>query len=636
MERVEELVARLQRLEMIHTVSRELNASLDAEALLPRVLSITLQTVGAEAGSLWLIKGDKIVCDQAVGGAGEGVIGLELPRGAGIVGSVAEKRKPEVIFDAVNDPRHIHQVDEATGFSTRSMITVPLVTRGQSLGALQVLNKIGGEDARFTPDDASLVQEIAVDAAAALRNASLNRTEQRVRELRALLRMSREITSTLDLDRILTTASNILSGIVPFDRCAVALKRDAGLMVAAVSGMEKVDGDDPAVVAVTALARGVASAGATVYSPEPDALGEEQKVLASLLKEHAEKTGMKAVFAVPLKDDTGTMGLLTMEAAREDFLEDEQRELVETFANQVAVALRNAELYRNTPVIGFMGRRGGDSIGGDGVGWVNRPWVRRTVISLAVLGILAVIPAPQRSTGTAEILPVKRHHLRPEVPLLVKDILVDEGQHVTAGDVLGHLRRDELEIQRSEVEAALRSAVNEAVRQEAAGQAAEAGAARARVQLLEAQKEQVLRRLEACTLVAPAHGIVLTRRPREKQGTFAPAGETLIEIAESGRWIAEILVPESEIVGVVPGAEVHFTSPSLPGAVFSGKAEAVGAVGVPQSSGVAFAVTAIVEDPDGVLRAGLAGRGSVGRGRGSLFTRLFGGIVNWFRWKTGV
>ena len=193
-----------------------------------------------------------------------------------------------------------------------------------------------------------------------LRTAQLLRTESRAKELRALLRMSREITSALDLDRLLLTAANILSGIVAFDRCCIAMERDGALRVAAVSGKEKPDLEDPGVKAVGELLGWLRGFEATVYSPSPDALEETDPEKAKRFRAHAEATKMQSMLVIPLKDESGFIGLLSMEAAGEDFVEEGQQELVEIYANLVAVSLRNAELYRQTPLSAILGGgRGG-------------------------------------------------------------------------------------------------------------------------------------------------------------------------------------------------------------------------------------------------------------------------------------
>ncbi len=632
----DDIVRRLKRLELVHAVSRELNNSLDAEALLPRVLALVLDSVQAEAGSIWLLKGDKIVCEHAVGGAGESIVGLELPRGAGVVGSVAEKRTPEIVLDAQKDRRHVQQVDDATGFVTKSMITIPLVVRGECLGSLQILNK-KGEGGRFNAEDAEVAREIALDAAAAVRNARLMKAERRAAELRALLKMSREITSTLDLGRILTTASNILSGIVAFDRCAVALERKGALEVVALSGKERVDRAEPGVADLESLLGWLKGFGATIWSPDPEALAEEDAAKADRFRRHAASSGMKAVLAVPLKDESGFIGMLSMEAAREDFLEDDQRELVETFSNQVAVALRNADLYRQTPLVGIFQRRaGGEGIGGGGGGWTAKPGVRKALIAAGILFVVGLVPWPWSASGDAEVIPSRRHHLRVEAALVVDRIDVEEGQAVEAGQVLGALRTEELDLRKSEFEGKLKGARSEAARHDSAGRAAEARASLEQARWYESQVALVERRLASCVLRSPVKGFVLTRRPRDLVGTVAEAGRTVLEVAEEGRWKVEIRVPQERIPTVSAGLPASFSTPAVPGESFTGKVLSIGVSAEPGTQVPVFPVSFEVEDPGGRLRSGMRGQGHVRLGTRLLGVRAVAGAWRWFRWKFGV
>jgi GAF domain-containing protein/multidrug efflux pump subunit AcrA (membrane-fusion protein) len=630
----DDIVRRLKRLELVHAVSRELNNSLDAESLLPRVLALVLDSVQAEAGSIWLLKGDKIVCEHAVGGAGESILGLELPRGAGVVGSVAEKRKAEVVLDAQADRRHVQQVDDATGFVARSMITIPLVVRGECLGSLQILNK-KGEGGRFTREDAEVAQEISLDAAAAVRNARLMKAERRAAELRALLKMSREITSTLDLGRILTTAANILSGIVAFDRCAVALERKESLEVVALSGKEKVDRADPGVKALEDLLGRLRGATAAVYSPDPESLAEEDAPRADLFRRHAAATGMKAALVVPLRDESGSIGMLSMEAAAEGFLEDDQRELVETFANQVAVALRNADLYRHTPLVGiFQRRKGGEAFGGGGGGRWSNPKVRKAGGAAAVLLVVGLVPWTYNASGEAEVFPARLHHLRAEASLVVERIDVEEGQEVEEGQVLGALRTETLEIQKADLEGKLREQRARAARPGLA--TAETRGALDLVRMYEAQVALADRHLKACVLRAPARGFVLSRRPRELVGTEVKSGDAILEVAGAGRWKVEIQVPQEMVPSMATGLAASFSTPALPGESFEGKVVSVGAAAEAGTPEPVFPVAFEVEDPAGRLRAGMRGKGYVSLGRRLLGLRVLGGGWRWVRWKIGV
>lgn len=78
----------LEQLELLHEAGLEFSSTLDTDELLARIFDRALNVLDAEAGSIWLRKGDVLVCEIARGPVGEKIEGLELPMGAGLVGDV--------------------------------------------------------------------------------------------------------------------------------------------------------------------------------------------------------------------------------------------------------------------------------------------------------------------------------------------------------------------------------------------------------------------------------------------------------------------------------------------------------------------------------------------------------------------
>src|SRR5688572_11514934 len=208
--------------ELLYRAALDFNSTLDFDELLPRMFERILELLEAEAGSIWLKREDQIVCHIARGPAADQLEGLELPLGVGIVGDVTARGEPELVADARQDPRFVHQVDEATGFVTRSVLTVPLRAQKEILGAFQILNKQSG-DGQFDEHDLALLDGLARPAGLALRNAQLHAVEKRARDFKALLGISREITSTLDVDRLSMTVVNLGSQALEYDRAAIGL-----------------------------------------------------------------------------------------------------------------------------------------------------------------------------------------------------------------------------------------------------------------------------------------------------------------------------------------------------------------------------------------------------------------------------
>ncbi len=131
-------------------------------------------------------------------------------------------------------------------FPIRSILAVPLVEDETPLGAIVVVNK-RGRHPEFTAADEELLVDIERQAVRALHNARQYEAEKKVQELDALLAVSREITSTLDLDKVMRTIVNATSALIRYDRCAIAILQRGRLRIGAVSGAAEVDRKDPSV-----------------------------------------------------------------------------------------------------------------------------------------------------------------------------------------------------------------------------------------------------------------------------------------------------------------------------------------------------------------------------------------------------
>ncbi|KPJ52767.1 MAG: hypothetical protein AMJ37_02330, partial [Dehalococcoidia bacterium DG_18] len=93
---------------------------------------------------------------------------LRFPVSKGIAGSVLKSERGELILDVTKDPRHYRKIDDATGFKTKSMITVPLKTKEKPIGVLEVVNRREGI---FGEKDLDFMMTLAPIIAMALDNA---------------------------------------------------------------------------------------------------------------------------------------------------------------------------------------------------------------------------------------------------------------------------------------------------------------------------------------------------------------------------------------------------------------------------------------------------------------------------------
>jgi signal transduction histidine kinase len=154
----------------VHRIATALFARPTLDEILPQALAAAMESVGAEAGTIYLheLRDDTLVFRHVVGGGGESLVGRKISSTRGIAGAVFQSGDPIVTSSASKDPRH---VDLALNYLTESMVTVPLRNLGgRSVGVMQVLNKVGG--GAFTRDhDLAILETLASLAATAIENA---------------------------------------------------------------------------------------------------------------------------------------------------------------------------------------------------------------------------------------------------------------------------------------------------------------------------------------------------------------------------------------------------------------------------------------------------------------------------------
>jgi signal transduction histidine kinase/putative methionine-R-sulfoxide reductase with GAF domain len=226
-----QLAAALAREQKKVALVQEVSRALSTHELTP-LLSLIMEKVTAlmeaDRSTLFLLSKDGRELWSKVIQGGE-VVEIRLAVGEGIAGWVAACRQVVNLPDAYQDERFNSAVDLKSGYRTRSILCVPMLSGGGGLfGVLQVLNKTGGP---FTAADEDLLSALASQAAIAIENAELYHSlvaqnaalsrarrelEQRSRELNALYEVEQAISAALDLDdlleRILAQATSVLGG----------------------------------------------------------------------------------------------------------------------------------------------------------------------------------------------------------------------------------------------------------------------------------------------------------------------------------------------------------------------------------------------------------------------------------------
>ncbi|MCK4774857.1 MAG: GAF domain-containing protein, partial [Candidatus Krumholzibacteria bacterium] len=227
---------KIKNLEFVTSASRMLNATLDLDQLLRVIMKIVKNALNVQAVSLSVAdeEGENLVFELAKGRRDKAVRGLSIPFGEGIMGRVAQTKKPLVVNDTAGDERISLVLEKKLGLRPRSLMAIPLLRRGKLIGVLEVINQKRRKP--FTEEDLSLAITLGEHIAIALANARLfERAERLGLEATLLARVSADMGKSLSLDEVLERILKNLEKLIPFNAAAVfVLDRRKNLIVSQI------------------------------------------------------------------------------------------------------------------------------------------------------------------------------------------------------------------------------------------------------------------------------------------------------------------------------------------------------------------------------------------------------------------
>lgn len=173
-----ELSRKLVEIQMMNETFRDINSSLDLNDVLKKIIARVTYCLEAEMGSVMLLddEGRELRVSAAAGLSDEIVESVRVPIGQGISGWVAEQGEPLLVEDIEKDPRFAKKKSDSK-YSTKSLISTPLINRGRIIGVVNVNNKLNNEP--FKQQDLDLLANIANQAAIAIENARLFQKAQK-------------------------------------------------------------------------------------------------------------------------------------------------------------------------------------------------------------------------------------------------------------------------------------------------------------------------------------------------------------------------------------------------------------------------------------------------------------------------
>ncbi len=626
----------ISRLTQLYDVERVFNSTLEMDELNPIITGKVREILEAQAVNLWLVKDEHelLLMDRA----GEDTtreVGVAEKSGEGYVADASDSGEP-LLIDDPNDER-LQRRNAGSDGGIFSVIIAPLVAKEFQVGVIEVINKRDGTP--FSEDDLFLLNSIAETAASALNNAGMLQAERKVQILETLVKVSAEITSTLDLDRVLDAIVTGPGAVIPYERAAIALEERGRLKIRAVTGMPRINPQDPNVARLQDILEWASLSNEEVsFSQHGEEFEDPRQETQAKFGKYFSESGMRGFYAVPLADDDGRVGTLSFESSDPDFLGVAHLEMIKILSAQATVALRNASLYREVPFIDLLKpvldkKR-------KFLALEKRRRAALVVGGVAALLFLLIFPLPLRVVGDATVSPAQSVFIQPEVEGTVQRVQVREGDAVSAGTTLATLSDWQYRAQLAAAQAKYETAVSQMNRALNSNDGSEAGIQRIQADYWASELARARERLDHTQLRSPINGVVATPHVEDLVGRKLLPGDTFAEVVDTSRAIVDVAIDADDVLLLHPGEKASIKLEGFPTRTFHGVVTVVSPRSQVQGTDRFFFARVLVPNADGAIRDGMQGRGKVLTGwspAGKVIFRrpaiwIWSKLWSWFGW----
>jgi RND family efflux transporter MFP subunit len=627
----------ISRITQMYDLEKAFSSTLEMGELLPLIGSKFLEILSAEAINIWLLHPDETLeLMHQNGEDSTSFRGEILQPGEGVVGAVSNDGEP-VCVSVPDDARLVQRNAPAGEAIVRSLLAAAIMDKGALVGVVEAVNKSDGT--AFGEDDLFILTSLNETASTALHNASLLMAERKVEVLETLNTVSHEITSTLNLERMLQTIVNAPQAVIPYERAALALERHGHFKLSAVTGLAKVEVDSPELAPLNEVLQWAALSSEVVHvSQRGEEIDADREETRAKFRKYFAESGMRGFYAMPLNDDTGRVGMLALESSDPDFLSSAHLEILQVLTSQATVALRNAQMYKEVPFISVL----------EPVLVRKRKFMamqkrRRALIvagAIAALIFFVAVPLPLRVDGDAVVAPLRQAEIQPETDGVISKVLVKEGQSVHAGQVVAEMEDWNAQSGVAEAQSRYQEALFEMNHALATDDGTTAGVQRVQAQYWKSELDRARVLLDKSQLRSPIDGVIATPHVEDFAGRKLGRGDSFAEVVDASKAVVDVAASEDDAGLLRVGQPASVKLNSYPTRTFHGEVAIVSPEAQKLQDSNVFYSRVAIPNPAGLIRTGMQGRGKIRVGwrpAGYVFFRgpffwAYSKLWYWFGW----
>lgn len=336
----------------LNEISSVVSQSLDLEEILCSALEQVLQAVGLDTGGIYLHdeKSGSLTVAAQHGFKPDFIKEIDnLKMGEGFSGQVMESGQPLVIRDISQDSRLSRGVVTEAGL--KSLAVVPLRSKRKTLGTLFLIS----HDLRdFDENEMELLIAAGQQIGVAVENAALFSAQQRrAEQFQVIAEVGRQITSIMEIDQVLEQVVKLIQKAFGYDHVAIAMLEDDYAVYQVGAGRLWEDPKfnfNPSRLKVGSegVTGRVAATGQALYLPD---VREDPGYV------EMKGSGTLSELTVPIKVKGKVIGVLDTQSASRDAFDEIDLMVLQSLADQTAVAIENARLYKQAQQLAVIDER---------------------------------------------------------------------------------------------------------------------------------------------------------------------------------------------------------------------------------------------------------------------------------------
>jgi len=336
----EKLEQKEQELRILHEVAQDISSNLELNELLKRIVEMVMNFITADSCLIYLYDrvNDELILTASDIPERKMLGRIKLKMGEGVTGWVAKEKRPVALSREAYKDQRFKAFTALKEDKYEAFLSIPILSKDEIIGVMNIRNR---QERHYPETQIDILFTINRYLGSAIQNAIIyEEVVKKAKQLDLLTEVSRTIVSDYYLKEILQLIVTMTAQVMDSKICSIMLldeKREE-LVIAATQSLSQ------EYVNKSNLKVGQSISGKVVLKKAPIIVLDVTEEPGYMYPEIAKKEGIVSLLSVPMMIKDRVIGVINSYTKSEHIFKKEEIDILQTVANQAAVAIENTHL----------------------------------------------------------------------------------------------------------------------------------------------------------------------------------------------------------------------------------------------------------------------------------------------------